>query len=130
MALLPTVKTTWDEVLLVASASKEVCLFTAKSQREFFLNRAGRRFKDDQYGEFTGEIQAYAAAHYAQMARTQAAGLGPLSTRSVGDASATHTLPALNTDESWGETIYGREVKKIMRQRSFPSILVVNPKPV
>ncbi len=128
MALLDSVEASWDNVLLVSQNAPDIAKFTKTSDREFFLNMAGRRFKSEQYDDFTLEIQAYAAAHYAQMAQTEPAGLGPKSSESIGGISASFTLPVLNTNEHWGETIFGRMVKKIMAQASFPSFLHINPK--
>lgn len=127
MALLAAVEVTWEEVLLVASGSPDVCKFKTNTQQEFFLNQAGRRFVRADYDDFTAEIQAYAAAHFAQMAKTEAAGLGPASSESIGGVSRSNTLPSLNTNETWGETIYGRVVKKIMATRA-PTTVVVNPR--
>ncbi len=127
-ALLAEVKATWDDVLLVSKNAPDVAKFTKTSDRNFFLNQAGRRFKDNQYDEFTAEIQAYAAAHFAQMAQTEPAGLGPKSSESIGGISASFTLPVLNTDEHWGETIFGRMVKKIRAQAGLPNFLVINPR--
>ncbi|MCK4959234.1 MAG: DUF4054 domain-containing protein [Planctomycetes bacterium] len=127
MVLLAEVEATWTDVLRVSRNAPDIALFTETIDREFFLNMAGRRFKEDQYDEFRLEIQAYATAHFAQMAFTEAAGLGPKSSESIGGISASFTLPVLNTDEHWGETIFGRMVKKIMAQTSFPQFIVVNP---
>jgi hypothetical protein len=126
MTLLAAVEATWTDVLRVSSGSPEVAEFTETIDREFFLNEAGIRFFRSVYGDFTVGIQAYAAAHFAQMAKTEAAGLGPASSESIGGVSGSNTLPAHNTDETWGETIYGRAVKKIMMQRR-PNMLVANP---
>ena len=128
MTLLASVEASWGDTLRISGNAPDVARFTKTIDREFFLNMAGRRFKVDQYDEFTLEIQAYAAAHYAQMAKTEPAGLGPKSSESIGGISASFTLPVLNTDEHWGETIFGRMVKKIMAQTSFPQFIVVNPR--
>lgn len=128
MTLLGSVEASWADVLRVSKNAPDVAKFTTTSDREFFLNAAGRRFKEDQYEDFTLEIQAYATAHYAQMAQTEPAGLGPKSSESIGGISASLTLPVLNTNEHWGETIFGRMVKKIMAQAAFPNFLHISPK--
>ena len=130
MALLASVEASWLDVLRISKGSVDVVKWKLASDQEFFLNQAGRRFKNSQYAEFALELQAYAAAHFAQMARTEPAGLGPSSTASIGDVSSGNTLPVLNTDELWGETIYGRAVKKLIAQAGFPMLLVFNPKKV
>ena len=127
MTLLAEVEATWTDVLRISRNAPDIALITDTVDQEFFLNMAGQRFKTDQYDEFKLEIQTYAAAHYAQMAFTEAAGLGPKSSESIGGISASFTLPVLNTDEHWGETIFGRMVKKIMVQTSFPSFLHISP---
>ncbi len=127
MTLLSDVEARWKDVERVSEGSPLVCRFTATIDRDFFLNMAGRRFKASQYADFTLEIQAYATAHYAQMAKTEPAGLGPKSSESIGGLSVSFTLPVLNTDEWWGETIYGRAVKKIMKETGFPTFLHVSP---
>lgn len=126
MALISTVEATWADVLRVARASTEVVAITDVDDQEFFLNSAGRRFTRVYYKDFTVEIQANAAAHLAQMSKTKPAGLGPASSESIGGVSRSNTLPANNTDESWGETIYGRAVKKLMAIMR-PNIIVANP---
>lgn len=130
MALLASVEARWDDVLRISKNAPDIAKFTKTSDREFFLNRAGRRFKTNQYAEFTSELQTYATAHYAQMAQTEPAGLGPNSSESIGGIQVSKTLPVLNTDEIWGETIFGREVKKIIKQAGFPTLLVFNPNKV
>ncbi len=128
MALIENVEADWAQVLLVSRASVVTCTFTVASEQEFFLNAAARRFRRIEYGDCTAEIQAYAAAHFAQMAGTEAAGEGPPSSETIGGVSIGRTLPVNNTDETWGETIYGRAVKKLMRSKA-PTMLVVNPGP-
>lgn len=127
MALLASVEAAWTDVLIIAENAPDVIAVVDVTKQEFYLNQAGRRFKEDQYDEFTLEIQAYAAAHFAQMAHTEPAGLGPKSSENIGGISASLTLPVLNTDEHWGETIFGRMVKKIMAQAGFPTFLAINP---
>ena len=128
--LIADVEATWDDVILISKNAPDILLFTQESDRNFFLNQAGRRFKRIQYNDFTPEIQAYATAHFAQMAQTEPAGLGPKSSRSIGGVNSSFTLPVLNTNEIWGETIFGRQVKKIMSQVGFPTIVTVNPEKV
>ncbi len=115
---------TWDDVLKISSASPEIAAIVDIPTQDFFLAFSAKMFTEKIFGSVTLEIQSYAAAHIAQMSATDSAGSGPPSTEVIGGISSTKTLPVLNTNETWGETIYGRMVKKIKTMFGPPTIIV------
>lgn len=118
---------TWDTVLIIAQGAPDIIAIIDVAHQDFFLAQASRRFTIDQYGDFAEEIQAHAAAHYAQMAQTDPAGKGPISSESVGGVSVSYTLPVNNTPETYGETQFGRILKKMMKEHAPPNLLAINP---
>ena len=118
----------WADVVRVAKKHETQLVAVDPTDQTFFLTMVQGMCTEDDYGTMELNIQAYAAAHFAIMSiENPAAGKGPMSSEAVGDTSINYTLPVLNTKEAFGETQYGRAVKKLMQAFGPPTFIVANP---
>ena len=125
---MSTANATWPEVVKIAKKNDALlAAILANGDDQYFIDFVAMIFKSSDYGEMTSYIQAYAIAHFALMSnQNETAGLGPKSSEQVGDTSISYTLPVLNTKEAFGETQYGRHMKKLMAAFGPPSFVVTN----